>query len=280
MVEETWRALVHSSSVEAPSLDFSVHVLHMFFYSYLEKPKEVYAGFFPLHFSWVEIIVESPPGQLSSLFLKCSLAMWEGDHRWHQTAWFGVNEISICRQSLQALGDASPSSLLISSFKKYRLSSGDIWDDLQTLEDARWESRFSFFLPSGHVVVIALNLRTKSMIPSALVVGKTEITSLSCRTILSSHREWQRAGSRFEPLVCTKRRRPLLSPLHCCLTGLHTAPATLQPVEECCVRHPQVSVLALPTRSRCVLRLVQTLALRGRSCCPDRQLAYQYKLGW
>lgn len=72
---------------------------------------------------------------------------------------------------------------------------------------------FLFFLPSVHVVVIALNLRTKSMIPSALVVGKTEITSLSCRTILSSHREWQRAGSRFEPLVCTKRRRPLLSPL-------------------------------------------------------------------
>lgn len=83
------------------------------------------------------------------------------------------------------------------------LASGSSW--LLVLTVKQWHFRplktrvekvnFCPFLPSVHVVVIALSLRTKSMIPSALVVGKTEITSLSCRTILSSHREWQRAAA-------------------------------------------------------------------------------------
>lgn len=46
-------------------------------------------------------------------------------------------------------------------------------------------------------VFIALLLQTKSTILLVLVVGKTEITSLSWWTILSSQREWQRADGRF-----------------------------------------------------------------------------------
>lgn len=47
------------------------------------------------------------------------------------------------------------------------------------------------------VVVIALLSRTQSRILSILVVGKTEITSLSWWTILSSHTVRQRADGRF-----------------------------------------------------------------------------------
>lgn len=38
----------------------------------------------------------------------------------------GLMKSPYAGKSLQALGDASPSSLLISPLKKYRLSSGDI----------------------------------------------------------------------------------------------------------------------------------------------------------
>lgn len=171
--------------------------------------------------------------------------------------------------------------LLISSFKKYRLSSGDIWDDLQTLEDARWESRFSFFFALRPCCCHCSKSANQEHDPLGPCRGKdwNYIALMSGLFWAPTESDRGQAAGSSHSFVLSAGD-PSCPRYHCCLTGLHTAPATLQPVEECCVRHPQVSVLALPTRSRCVLRLVQTLTLRGRSCCPDRQLAYQYKLGW
>lgn len=76
MAEGTWREFVHSSSVEAHSLDFCVLVSRTFFLGGVLfcTPKVVYVGLSLLYFSCILLIAELPPLQLSFVFL----AVWGG----------------------------------------------------------------------------------------------------------------------------------------------------------------------------------------------------------
>lgn len=133
--------------------------------------------------------------------LMSALSGCEGDHQWHQRAWVGPmkspdacsHHNHLVMHQVQLCSDTVHWYFCLNSIVNRVLAYEIKTLYTPKLDAACWESNFALV----HVVVIALNLWTKSMILLVLVVGKTEITSLSCWTILSSHREWQRAGSRF-----------------------------------------------------------------------------------
>lgn len=120
---------------------------------------------------------------------------------------------------------------LISSFKKYRLSSGDIWDDLQTLEDARWESRFSFFFALRPCCCHCSKSANQEHDPLGPCRGK-DWNYIALKSGLfwapTESDRGQAAGSSHSFVLSAGD--PSCPRYHCCLTGLHTAPATLQPV--------------------------------------------------